>query len=79
MKKRVVALLLAGVLGAVCVAGCGSSKETAVESTETQEAAPVEETAEQEAEETDAETEEEAEDTDVDQQAADQVAALTQP
>lgn len=76
MKKRVVALLLAGVLGAVCVAGCGSSKETAVESTETQEAAPVEETAEQEAEETEAETEEEAEDTDVDQQAADQVAAL---
>lgn len=76
MKKRVVALLLAGVLGAVCVTGCGSSKETAVESTETQEAAPVEETAEQEAEETDAETEEEAEDTDVDQQAADQVAAL---
>lgn len=76
MKKRVVALLLAGVLGAVCVTGCGSSKETAVESTETQEAAPAEETAEQEAEETDAETEEEAEDTDVDQQAADQVAAL---
>lgn len=76
MKKRVVALLLAGVLGAVCVAGCGSSKETAVESTETQEAAPAEETAEQEAEETEAETEEEAEDTDVDQQAADQVAAL---
>lgn len=76
MKKRVVALLLAGVLGAVCVTGCGSSKETAVESTETQEAAPVEEMAEQEAEETDAETEEEAEDTDVDQQAADQVAAL---
>lgn len=76
MKKRVVALLLAGVLGAVCVTGCGSSKETAAESTETQEAAPVEEMAEQEAEETDAETEEEAEDTDVDQQAADQVAAL---
>lgn len=76
MKKRVVALLLAGVLGAVCVTGCGSSKETVVESTETQEAAPVEEMAEQEAEETDAETEEEAEDTDVDQQAADQVAAL---
>ena len=76
MKKRVVALLLAGVLGAVCVTGCGSSKETAVESTETQEAAPVEEMAEQEAEETDAETEEESEDTDVDQQAADQVAAL---
>lgn len=76
MKKRVVALLLAGVLGAVCVTGCGSSKETAVESTETQEAVPVEEMAEQEAEETDAETEEEAEDTDVDQQAADQVAAL---
>lgn len=76
MKKRVVALLLAGVLGAVCVAGCGSSKETAVESTETQEAAPAEETAEQEAEETEAETEEEAGDTDVDQQAADQVAAL---
>lgn len=76
MKKRVVALLLAGVLGAVCVAGCGSSKETAVESTETQEAAPAEETAEQEAEETEAETEEEAEDTDADQQAADQVAAL---
>lgn len=76
MKKRVVSLLLAGVLGAVCVTGCGSSKETAVESTETQEAAPVEEMAEQEAEETDAETEEEAENTDVDQQAADQVAAL---
>lgn len=76
MKKRVVALLLAGVLGAVCVTGCGSSKETAAESTETQEAAPAEETAEQEAEETDAETEEESEDTDVDQQAADQVAAL---
>ena len=76
MKKRVVALLLAGGLGAVCVTGCGSSKETAAESTETQEAAPVEETAEQEAEETDAETEEESEDTDVDQQAADQVAAL---
>lgn len=76
MKKRVVALLLAGVLGAVCVTGCGSSKETAVKSTETQEAAPVEEMAEQEAEETDAETEEESEDTDVDQQAADQVAAL---
>lgn len=75
-EKRVVALLLAGVLGAVCVTGCGSSKETAVESTETQEAAPVEEMAEQEAEETDAETEEESEDTDVDQQAADQVAAL---
>lgn len=76
MKKRVVALLLAGVMGAVFVTGCGSSKETAVESTETQEAAPVEEMAEQEAEETDAETEEESEDTDVDQQAADQVAAL---
>ena len=78
MKKRVVALLMATLMGAVCVTGCGKSEETTAESAvaESSEAAEessaVEESAEAETEEA-AETEEDA---DADQKAADEVAAL---
>ena len=60
MKKRVVALLMAALMGTFCMTGCGNSKETTVESS-----------AEAVEEKTQTETEE-----DVDQKAADEVAAL---
>ena len=60
MKKRVVALLVAALMGTFCMTGCGNSKETTVESS-----------AEAGEEKTQTETEE-----DVDQKAADEVAAL---
>ena len=60
MKKRVVALLMAALMGTFCMTGCGNSKETTVESS-----------AEAGEEKTQTETEE-----DVDQKAADEVAAL---
>ena len=60
MKKRVVALLMAALMGTFCMTGCGNSKETTVESSE-----------EAGEEKTQTETEE-----DVDQKAADEVAAL---
>ena len=60
MKKRVVALLMAALMGVFCMTGCGNSKETTVESSE-----------EAGEEKTQTETEE-----DVDQKAADEVAAL---
>ena len=60
MKKRVVALLMAALMGIFCMTGCGNSKETTVESSE-----------EAGEEKTQTETEE-----DVDQKAADEVAAL---
>ena len=60
MKKRVVALLMAALMGIFCMTGCGNSKETTVESS-----------AEAGEEKTQTETEE-----DVDQKAADEVAAL---
>ena len=60
MKKRVVALLMAALMGTFCMTGCGNSKETTVESS-----------AEAGEEKTQTETEEDA-----DQKAADEVAAL---
>ena len=63
MKKRVVALLLATLMGSFCVTGCGSSKETT----------------DQSAVEVNSETEETADTesgADTDQQAADEVATL---
>lgn len=63
MKKRVVALLLATLMGTFCVTGCGSSKETT----------------DQSAVEVNSETEETADTesgADTDQQAADEVATL---
>ena len=60
MKKRVVALLMAALMGTFCMTGCGNSKETTVESS-----------AEAGEEKTQTETEE-----DVDQKAADEVAAM---
>ena len=60
MKKRVVALLMAALMGTFCMTGCGNSKETTVESSE-----------EAGEEKTQTETEEDA-----DQKAADEVAAL---
>ena len=60
MKKRVVAVLMAALMGTFCMTGCGNSKETTVESS-----------AEAGEEKTQTETEE-----DVDQKAADEVAAL---
>ena len=60
MKKRVVALLMAALMGTFCMTGCGNSKETTVESSE-----------EAGEEKTQTETEEDA-----NQKAADEVAAL---
>ena len=60
MKKRVVALLMAALMGTFCMTGCGNSKETTVESS-----------AEAGEEITQTETEEDA-----DQKAADEVAAM---
>ena len=60
MKKRVVALLMAALMGTFCMTGCGNSKETTVESS-----------AEAVEEKTQTETEEDA-----DQKAADEVAAM---
>ena len=64
MKKRVVALLMAALMGIFCMTGCGNSKETTVGSSE-------EAGSEAGEEKTQTETEE-----DVDQKAADEVAAL---
>ena len=68
MKKRVVALLMAALMGLFCMTGCGNSKETTVESSE-----------EVGEEKTQAETEDVAnteKDGNADQKAADEVAAL---
>ena len=64
MKKRVVALLMAALMGIFCMTGCGNSKETTVGSSE-------EAGSEAGEEKTQTETEEDA-----DQKAADEVAAL---
>ena len=72
MKKRVVALLMAALMGIFCMTGCGNSKETVVESSVEAGSEVGEEKTQIEKEETDnAETEEDA-----DQKAADEVAAL---
>ncbi|MGN0325428.1 MAG: sirohydrochlorin cobaltochelatase [Lachnospiraceae bacterium] len=72
MKKRVVALLMAALMGTFCVTGCGNSQETVTESSVEAESEAEEENAQVEAEVTDnTETEEDA-----DQKAADEVAAL---
>ncbi|MGN0352665.1 MAG: sirohydrochlorin cobaltochelatase [Roseburia sp.] len=65
MKKRLVALLMATLMGTFCMAGCGAEKETVVDNT-------VEEGTSTETEK-DADTVDEA---DADQKAADEVAAL---
>ena len=68
MPKRVVALLMATLMGTFCMAGCGNSKETTVESS-----------SEVEEEKTQAETEEAVNtetEADADQKAADEVAAM---
>ena len=64
MKKRVVALLMAALMGTFCMTGCGNSKETTVGSSE-------EAGSEAGEEKTQTETEEDA-----NQKAADEVAAL---
>lgn len=79
MKKKTIALLLATLMGAVCLTGCGSNEEPAAET-------GVQTEAENETEsEAEGETEEEAEsgaqdetenEADADQKAADEVAAL---
>ena len=66
MKKRIVAVVLASVLGAVCITGCGNTQET-VESTVQ---------ASSEAQTTQAETAGTESSEDADQAAADEVAAL---
>lgn len=63
MKKRVVALLMAALMGIFCMTGCGNSKETTVGSSE--------EAGSEEGETANIETE-----TDANQKAADEVAAL---
>ena len=72
MKKRVVALLMAALMGIFCMTGCGNSKETTVGSSE-------EAGSEAGEEKTQAETEDVAnteKDGKADQKAADEVAAL---
>ena len=72
MKKRVVALLMAALMGIFCMTGCGNSKETTVGSSE-------EAGSEAGEEKTQAETEDVAnteKDGNADQKAADEVAAL---
>lgn len=72
MKKRVVALLMAALMGVFCMTGCGNSKETTVGSSEEAGSEAGEEKTQTETEETaNIETE-----TDADQKAADEVAAL---
>ena len=72
MKKRVVALLMAALMGVFCMTGCGNSKETTVGSSEEAGSEAGEEKTQTETEET-ANTETE---TDANQKAADEVAAL---
>ena len=72
MKKRVVALLMAALMGTFCMTGCGNSKETTVGSSEEAGSEAGEEKTQTETEET-ANTETE---TDANQKAADEVAAL---
>ena len=72
MKKRVVALLIAALMGIFCMTGCGNSKETTVGSSEEAGSEAGEEKTQTETEET-ANTETE---TDANQKAADEVAAL---
>ena len=72
MKKRVVALLMAALMGIFCMIGCGNSKETTVGSSEEAGSEAGEEKTQTETEET-ANTETE---TDANQKAADEVAAL---
>ena len=72
MKKRVVALLMAALMGLFCMTGCGNSKETTVGSSEEAGSEAGEEKTQTETEET-ANTETE---TDANQKAADEVAAL---
>ena len=72
MKKRVVALLMAALMGIFCMTGCGNSKETTVGSSEEAGSEAGEEKTQTETEET-ANTETE---TDANQEAADEVAAL---
>ena len=72
MKKRVVALLMAALMGIFCMTGCGNSKETTVGSSEEAGSEAGEEKTQTETEET-ANTETE---TDANQKAADEVAAL---
>ena len=72
MKKRVVALLMAALMGIFCMTGCGNSKETTIGSSE-------EAGSEAGEEKTQTETEETANieiETDANQKAADEVAAL---
>ena len=72
MKKRVVALLMAALMGVFCMTGCGNSKETTVGSSEEAGSEAGEEKTQTETEETaNIETEEDA-----DQKAADEVAAM---
>ena len=72
MKKRVVALLMAALMGIFCMTGCGNSKETTVGSSEEVGSEAGEEKTQTETEETaNIETE-----TDANQKAADEVAAL---
>ena len=72
MKKRVVALLMAALMGIFCMTGCGKSKETTVGSSEEAGSEAGEEKTQTETEETaNIETE-----TDANQKAADEVAAL---
>ena len=66
MKKRVVALLMATLMGTFCITGCGNSEETSTQNSET-----VESTQSETEESSDAEAE-----VDADQAAADEVAAL---
>ena len=72
MKKRVVAVLMAALMGVFCMTGCGNSKETTVGSSEEAGSEAGEEKTQTETEET-ANTETE---TDANQKAADEVAAL---
>ena len=72
MKKRVVALLMAALMGVFCMTGCGNSKETTVGSSEEAGSEAGEENTQTETEET-ANTETEI---DANQKAADEVAAL---
>ena len=72
MKKIVVAVLMAALMGTFCMTGCGNSKETTVGSSEEAGSEAGEEKTQTETEET-ANTETE---TDANQKAADEVAAL---
>ena len=72
MKKRVIALLMAALMGTFCITGCGNSQETVKESSVESESEAEEENVQVDTEET-ANTETEA---DADQKAADEVAAL---